>query len=335
MKPSRIGVQHLAAALLTFAPLGPSLFAQTTATTTPVGFITVTVPAAVDAMKPSSKAISIPLYNPAAFSSAIASVDSANSFTLTGATWATNQFTSTPHFVRVKSGAQVGRFFLISSHTTNRLTVDTRGENLTTLLAANDSCEIVPANTLGSIFGTTSPIVQTGATADEADRVFLWNGTDWDTYFHNGTAWRRADSPDNQNGVVIYPDEGIFISRRAASPLNLTFLGTVPTTTEKTELAGAGSTFAANRFPVDVQLTNLGLHLIPGWVTGNTSNGTDNVQVWNGTFWDTYYYNGTNWKKAGNLKPQDTTVIPAGTAILVKRTSSAPTILTQNVPYTP
>lgn len=335
MKPSRLGIQHLAVALLALSPLGSSLFAQTTATTTPVGFITVTVPAAANATTPSSKAISIPLYNAAAFASAITSVDSSNSFTLTGANWTANQFTTTPHFVRVKTGAQVGRFFLISSHTTNRLTVDTHGENLTTLLSVNDSCEIIPANTLGSIFGTTTPIVQTGATADVADRVFLWNGADWDTFFHNGTEWKKTTSPDNQNGVVIYPDEGLLVSRRAPTHLDLTLLGAVPTTTEKTELAGGTGTFAANRFPVDIQLSNLGIHQTAGWKSGATANVADNVMIWNETRWEPYYYNGTNWKKAGNLKPQDTAVISAGTAIFVKRAEPSATILSQNTPYTP
>lgn len=334
MKPSRLGVQHIAAALLTFAPLGAPLLAQTTATTTPVGFITVTVPAAANGT-PSNKALSIPLYNPAAFTAAVTSVDSADSFTLTGANWTANQFTTAPHFVRIKTGANVGRFFLITSHTTSQLTVDNRGANLQTILAANDSCEIVPGNTLGSVFGISIPIVQSGATANVADNVFLWNGSTWDPYFHNGTSWRKAGNLSDQNNVVIYPDEGIFITRRAASPLELTFLGTVPSTTERTELAGSGSTFMANRFPVDIQLGNIGLHQSANWTAGATANVADNVSAWNGTTWETYFYNGTNWRKAGNLANQDTTVIPAGTAVFVKRAAASASTLTQNLPYTP
>jgi uncharacterized protein (TIGR02597 family) len=323
------------ALFLSIASLIPA-DAQTTATTTPVGFITVTVPAAVDASTPSNKAISIPLYNPADFVSAVASVDSASAFTMTGATWTANQFATTPHFVRIKTGAQVGKFFLIVSNTTNQLTVDTRGAALGTVLAVNDTCEIVPANTLGSIFGTTTPMVKTGATVNLADKVFIWNGSAWDTYYHNGANWRKSGSLANQNNVVIYPDEGLFVARvDTTAPLALTFLGTVPSTAEQSDLAGAGSTFVGNRFPVDLQLVSLGLHLTPNWVSGATVDVADKVFVWNGAAWDSYYYNGTNWRKSGNLANQNTAVIPAGTSLFITRASASAATLTQPLPYTP
>src|SRR5690349_171041 len=101
----------------------PAMADTTTATTTPVGFITVTVPAAVNATTPSSRTLSIPLYNTAAYAGAVATVDSSTAFSVTGAAWTVNQFTTVPHFVRVKTGAQVGRFFLIASHTATQLTV--------------------------------------------------------------------------------------------------------------------------------------------------------------------------------------------------------------------
>ncbi|MES2568595.1 MAG: TIGR02597 family protein [Verrucomicrobiota bacterium] len=317
--------------------LAPSLSAETTATTTPVGFITVTIPAAANATTPSSRTLSIPLYNTAAYAGAVASVDSSSAFTVSGAAWTANQFTTVPHFVRVKTGTNVGRFFLIASHTANQLTVNTNGANLTTLLAANDNCEIVPANTLGSVFGTTTPLLQANADAALADKVFIWNGTAFDSFFHNGTNWRKATTTTNENNTVLYPDEGFFITRVATTPVNLTLMGTVPSTAEKTDLAGSGSTFIGNRFPVDIQLVALGLHQTPNWVSGPTAKTSDTVYAWNmaAGIWDVYFYNGTNWKKSGSLANQNTTVIPAGTSLFVTRANGTPVTLAQVLPYTP
>ncbi|MDB6151955.1 MAG: secretion protein [Chthoniobacteraceae bacterium] len=313
----------------------PAMAETTTATTTPVGFITVTVPAATNATTPSSRTLSIPLYNTAAYAGAVASVDSSSAFTIAGAAWTANQFTTAPHFVRVKTGAQVGRFFLIASHTANQLTLSTNGANLTTLLAANDTVEIVPANTLGSVFGTTTPLLQSNANADLADKIFIWNGTAFDTYFHNGTNWRKTTTVTNANTTVLYPDEGFFVTRVATTPVNITLMGTVPSTAEKTDLAGAGSTFIANRFPVDIAISALGLQQTAGWTSGPAPESADSLYVWNGTTWDTYFYNGTNWRKTNSLKNQDAVVIPTGTAMFITRINGTTATLAQVLPYTP
>jgi uncharacterized protein (TIGR02597 family) len=333
MKFSRTSWQPLAAAILAIAPLTATVSAQTTATTTPVGFITVSVPAGT-ANSPSNKAVAIPLYNAPAFIGAVSSIDNSTSFTMSGATWTAGQFTTTAHVVRIRSGTQTGRLYTITGNTANQLTVDTRGGSLAGVLSVNDSCEVIPANTLGTVFGTTTPIVQTGASALDADNVFIWNGTTFDTYFHDGTNWRKAGSLLSQNNTVIYPDEGVFVARRATSPLTLTFMGTVPSGTEKTELE-TGSTFIGNRFPIDVQLGAIGFQSTTGWVAGADASTADKVFVWNGTTWDTYYYNGTNWRKAGNLNNQDTTLITAGTSLFITRSGANPAVLSQALPYTP
>ena len=185
MKASSRCIRPLAAAIACtlLASLLPTLRAQTTATTTPVGFITVNIPAAADANTPSNTTVSVPLYATAAFQGSVALVDSATTLTLTGAAFTAGQFgpystTQPPYLVRVKVGAQVGKFWLITGNTTNQLTVTNPyggTTDITTQLSAGNSCEIVPANTLGSVFGTTSPVVSTGAsasatTADNVDR---------------------------------------------------------------------------------------------------------------------------------------------------------------------
>ena len=317
--------------------------AQTQATSNPVGYITMNVPAGSVAA-PSYTTLSIPLNNPAAYGSTVASVDSATQFTLSGAALTAGQYIATPYLARVTSGNNVGRFFLITANTTNQLTVSLAPTpTITTLvgvLTAGDSVSIVPANTIGSIFGTTSPILVTGLSASLADNLWILNGPGlgWGTYYHNGTNWRKAGALGNQNNVILYPDEGILLVHLGTSPVTLKFSGSVPNTIEKTDISGTGSTFAAVRFPVDTTLLAVGFHSTAGWVSGASASTADNVWAWSVTLnqWEQFYYNGSNWRKAGSLAIQNTRALTAGSAVIVIRNgTTTTTTLSQALPYTP
>jgi len=50
-----------------------------------------------------------------------------------------------------------------------------------------------------------------------ADRVYRWNGSDWATYFHNGTEWELASLPSNTFTVTdpIPANTALFVDRRS------------------------------------------------------------------------------------------------------------------------
>lgn len=336
-----------------FACVSTSL-AQTTATTIPVGFITKTIPAATGA-GPSSAVASIPLYGTAAFTSA-ATVVASNQITLSGAAWSNNQFATpavaplqvgtiaNPHLLRIKTGVNTGRFFTINANTSNQVTVDLPASvsTLVGFLSVNDSCEIVPANTLASVFGTgANPPALAGGTSTTADQVYLWNGTAWVAYYFNSAAtqWRQSGTTSRDN-TVVFPDDLIFIVRKSAvGPASLTFMGTVPSTPEVSEVP-AGSNAFANRFPVDMTLGGLRLEALPTWVAG-TSTTADSVYIYGAQGaqgWVKHYFSnsGTNanhWKSSGTTI-RDGESIPVGTGVFIVRSGSLDT-LTQALPYTP
>ena len=353
MKTTNSALRSGAAALaLSIAALTSATFAQTTATTVPVGFMTVTIPAAASGTVPSNTTISVPLYNTPDFAAAVATVDSTTQFTLTGASWVASQFANAaaPRFVRVKSSAtasHVGKFFLVSDNTAlGQLTVllPTGTTDVATAVGVGDACEVVPANTLATLFGpssagatsvfATGTFFQTASSAQNADNLLVWNGSSWDIFYNNNTNWKKSGSLSNQNNTVIYPDEGLFVIHRATTALTLTLMGTVPSTAEQTTLAGTGSTFIPNRFPVDITLVNTGIQSTSGWVTATSAQNADKVFIWDGTTWGIYYHNGTNWKKSGSLANQDATLIATGTAVFITKTSPQASV-TQALPYTP
>ena len=257
---------------------------------------------------------------------------------MTSAAWTASQFASAsaPRLVRIKIGANAGRFFLVSGNTVNQLTVilPPSVPTLVGVLAVGDSCEIVPANTLSTVFGPTATGLLTGASAGVADNVLIWNGATWDTFYNNGTNWRKSGNLGNQNNIVVFPDDGLFLSHKGLSPTSITLMGTVPSTAEISDLdTSTGATFLGNRFPTDTTLLSLGLHLTPNWTSGASAGVSDNVLLWNGATWDVYYFNGTNWRKSGNLSNQNTTAVPAATAVYVTRKSAVASIFLQPLPY--
>ncbi len=317
-----------------------SVFAQTAATV-PVGFVTQAIAAASSSTAPSGTVFSIPFFNTAAYAGVISSLDSSSSLSSSAATWTASQFAAqtAPYLLHFKSGASVGRYFLITANTSTQLTVANRGYDLSSsaFAAVGDTFEVVPANTLAILFGSSTVQFLTGSTAAVADNVVLWNGSNWDTYYHNGTNWKRTGSLSNQNNTILYPDESIYVTRRSTTPLSLAFLGTVPSTTEKTDIPGPATTFISNRFPVATTLGAFGLQSSANWLSGTSAATADDVYIWNGFNWDVYFYNGTHWKRTGSLSTFDTLVIPVSGSLYIVRqstTSVANEALSQPLPYT-
>ena len=321
--------------------------AQTIATTTPVGYITVTIPAATPPTIPEvNVAFAVQLYNLSDFQGAVATITAPNQFTLTGASFTAGAFAtaSAPRGVRIMTGSQQGLLLLVTANTTNQLTVALPSgvTDINTLLAVGNTVQVLPVNTMGSLFGSTTPLLTPGANASVADVVFILSkdvsGADqWLTYFHNGTSWRQSGIGGNKNDTILYPDEGVFIVHRGASPVTLTMMGTVPSTNEQTDLFGSGSTFMANRFPIDVQFGNSGIDTSAGWVKASNATSADKVYLWDTTelVWQTYFHNGTSWRRSGIGGNRNTDIIKAGTAVVISRSSPTGATLTQTLPYTP
>ncbi len=319
-------------------------WAQTVVTTVPVGFIRVQVAGATDAVTPSLTAVSVPFYGAATYAGVLTSVDGAQTVSATGAGWAANQFVAPPTYFRLKSGVSTGRFFLVSANTASQLTLNTVGGALvSTTAGANqvqvqvgDKFELVPANSLGAVFGTTSVPFGTGATAAVADNLLLFNGSDWKVYFHNGTQWTAAVGGGNQNETVIPPDSAIFILRRSTTAISVYLAGTVPSTSEVAVLPTAASRFLSNRFPTDTTLLGLGVHASPNWRSGASAAQADNLLLWNGATWESFYYNGGQWRRSGSLLNFNSQAVLAGSGVFVLRKSggTGDTVVSFPLPYT-
>jgi uncharacterized protein (TIGR02597 family) len=296
-------------------------------TTTPVGFINITVPPG------RVQAVSLPLQVQSAFEGAV-SAHTATSLTTNAAGWTQDEFgpfNSNPCVVRFVSGNAMGRYFKIASNTLTTVTLDT-SVDLTAVVADADRYEIVAVDTLADLFGPTGTGLVTAVDPAQADNIFLREGEEWTTYYNDGAKWLKVGSDASQNNVAILPDQGFLIARRGATQLIVTITGRVPSTRLISELPGEQTVVYANGFPTDTTLNDLGLHTDANWLKGSDSSFVDIVQVRIPSGWLTYYHDGANWLRVAGGN-SDQVVIPRGSAVTIVRRGSIDILHTRNLPY--
>lgn len=329
----------------------PSLHAQT-ATTDPVGFTTVNITAGTGTAKRNTF-FSLPLLEvPTTFTGKVAgTVTSVTATTISdsSANWAAGSLSqaASPYVVMMTSGGAKGAMFLVSStapNTATTLTVSsndtTQVPNLSTLgVATGDTYKIFACDTLSSFFGAPSPSgVLGGASQNSADTIIITVNGSASTYFYSTTLgrWTRVafGNPSAAN-VPLLPYYGMQYQRLGNSALSFVTTGSVPTVDRKVQIKNSGVTLLAQYWPAASTLSSLGLQSLPGWAAGTAQTG-DNVLVTSGGSTLTYYYDGTNWRRAAFGNPISNNVeIPIGSAVQLskKGTAAGYVTLTQTVPY--
>lgn len=262
---------------------------------------------------------------------------SATSLSLASAGWTAGSLAtaSAPHAIRITSGAAAGRILGIVANTADTLTLG--GPDLATLgLVVGDSFELVPLETLNSLFG--SGTLTGGANPASADIVHL-GGQTRDSYYYNSSQrqWRKVSGrPIDAGQIVLYPDAPILVSRTGAA-VTLSLTGRVPTTPFRADVANTGNTYTHTGFPTDVTLGALALQTrIPSWTSATTAALADKIYLHADNSWRGYFHNGTAWVAAtGEASSQDALSLPAGSPVLIVRPglNDGSTALVRPLPY--
>ncbi len=228
-----------------------------------------------------------------------------------------------PHFLRntTEGSDYFGRYFLISSNTTTSLTLDTsrnNGDAITDVFQVGDTVEVVPAPTLGSLFGSDTSDLPTNWSVgfqDSSDWVYVWDHTlkGYFAYLHLGHAyepglprgWYSSYSIADgiKNNKVIYPDEAFIVTKRTAGNVSFTFEGTVQTNDQTLFLPeGYNQVLVNNPYGTDLLLgelipsTSIGTgasKFNPG--TSASSANTDTVSfLQSDGSWKTFWYDSTS-----------------------------------------
>ncbi|MHA3773885.1 TIGR02597 family protein [Verrucomicrobiota bacterium sgz303538] len=332
MKPSRTGLQHLAAALLTLAPVGASLHAQTTATTDPVGFITLNVDGTGGTAQSKLSFKGLGLTRPVEYQGSAETVGT-NTLTDNEATWTDNQFNGQngAYYVEIASGTGAGTTYDISATAAGTKTI-TLAQNLGAGITGGVTFKIRKHWTLASIFGAANEAGLGSGNVQTADQVLIYNGQGYDIYYYQqdslaGNGWRKAGNPAQDVGsTTIYPDDGVVIKRQQSSPVNIVLMGAVKTGQSSIPVF-PGTNILSNVYAAPMTLVSSQLFTnnpATGVAAGDSST-ADQVLLWNGSSYDTYYYlTGSGWRNSTNAaQDAGTTSIPVGTSIIIKRKGAA------------
>jgi hypothetical protein len=300
--------------------------------------------------------ISLPLSSNAVYTGSVSSAG-ASTITVGNAPFTTNLASvGAPYFVKFLTGKEAGRTLLITSNSNNSLTVNTTDNSSQTVtlqttnfsVSSGDSFEVVPGDTLGSLFGTNTkanPLAMTGASSYvSADWVNIYNPATggWQIYFFNTSQgyWTLEGSSSNANSTILYPYSGLSITRHSSSePVPYIVLtGRVPEVQVVVKTTGSNAvTYVSTGYPVGMTLSQLNLG--SNWAKGTTTATADVVSVWNSstkTFVSYFQLPSSTWCQAGSTANMGSTVLPPGCCLALQQhlaVSGATSYLTLSVPY--
>lgn len=317
------------------ALLAAPAFAQTTATTDPVGFFTLNLAGTTNSGLTFS---ALPLTRSVSYQGSAETIG-LNSLTDNEATWTDSQFNGAAgaFYVEITSGPGAGQMYDISATTAASKTV-TLAQNLAAGITAPVSFKIRQHWTFASVFGAANEGGLTGGTSTTADQVLVFNGVGYDTFYYStgglvGAGWRRVgSSPANtsQANTVLYPEDGVIVKRNGTTAANVVLMGAVKTGSSSfaivpginivSNIYAAGQTLASSSLYTGSSATGL---------AAGTSSTADQVLIWNQSTsgYDTYYYSsgglvGAGWRKVGSSPAnadQSAVVVPAASSLIINR----------------
>lgn len=303
------------------APAGDPPADGTTAYTDPMGGMVVNCPNNSDTI------LTIPFHRSEVYTGQISSV-SASDITMVGNPGFTvDEFVTTGgHYALISSGALEGLVLPILSNTVDTLTVDSGGEDLSSL-AVSDTLSIVPFWTLETLVGTDSPNGLQILTYD-LDFAGINLGAS-SVYTHYTTyGWYLGGTPSGD--VIIYPGEAFILRNSSGSDFPLIFSGNVQAVTHKTYFRTLDANVIQDNHiglttPVDVALSdaNIGYAGDQLLIFDNTLGGTNKSASDVITYYDTFgWYRGAT-KVDDPSDPANLLYLKAGQGYVYRKNSSS------------
>jgi uncharacterized protein (TIGR02597 family) len=320
--------------------------AQTTVTTDPVGFTTLSATSAPSSSVPSYTFMSLDLTRPVDYAglipaSGVSSSGSAGSLltfpagTFTGLALSG---TGNSHYIEVTNGSGAGAMSaIVASDNDHTITL---ADDLSAIIdnaGGTTTFKTRPHWTFGTAFGVNNSAgFLSGSTASTADLIQVLNPNTGaiSSYFYNSKPtvnhWQTGIS--DATNIIIPPDFGLLIVHKPTSPVTFTLQGSVKLGPTGIFVHGGNATkntvsIVNNPYPLNsVTLGNSGLYTgstSTGLLSGSTASTSDLVSFINpntGAL-SSYFYNSkpsvNHWQTG--ISDATNTVIPDGTAVMITR----------------
>lgn len=324
---------------------------------TPVGYVTLTINGG------GFTSLSNPLENAVVYSGTASGVSGAvitTSFTMTDSELAVlDPNGSSTYYAQTDDG-------IILNITANTSSTITCAADISGLVADGDTIIVKQHSTLGDLLSTDNSIgLTSGASPALSDVVYVMDtdgSASYDIYYYQtdptaaaginffgGSGWRKTtDNSTDMSGLVLSPDDGIFVKRDATSDVSFVVTGTVNTIPHRRDLPN-GFSLVSYPFPVGTTLNTSGIFSDSnGYITNTSPSTSDNVYVigLDGGFTVYYYqtdptaaaginfFGGTGWRlTTDNQTDVGSLTIPQGSSIIVNHRGSGLS-WTDALPYT-
>jgi uncharacterized protein (TIGR02597 family) len=333
MSPSAQKVLRLAAGVL-LTTVVSTLAQVTTATTDPVGFITLGVNGTGGVGQEALSFRGLGLTRAVEYQGSAETVGT-NTLVDNEATWTDNQFNGAngAYFLEVTTGPGAGTIYDIAGTSAGTKTI-TLGQNLAAGITAPVTFKVRKHWTIGSVFGPANESGLGGGAQGEADEVLIFNpvtGSFQTFYFKvgglGGNGWRNASTGADATNQIIYADDGMLIRRRQSSNVNVVLLGAVKTGVTSIPVL-TGVNYVGNVYAASMTLgsSNLYTGSSTTGLVGGAQGEADEVLIYNEATKNylTYYYKvgglgGNGWRKANDGSDATNAPIPVGSSIVIRR----------------
>jgi uncharacterized protein (TIGR02597 family) len=343
LKITSVGAVQLLAGL---ALITPSVRAQTTASTDPVGAVALSVQGTGGTLTNALSFVALGMVQPTIYQGAVDSV-SGSTLTQTASNWADNAFNGTGNacFVEITSGVKTGLRLDVVSTTASTHSLTLSGS--VAALSAGDTFKVHKHWTLANVLGSTAATVAINpGTGSTADQVLVLNpATQLYTtyYFKNsgvgGTGWRSTGSTSvDTSNVPLYIDEGLLFSRKQSATVNLYLVGEAKTGATQIPVS-SGLNIVSNVYAAGtVTLGNSGLYTgnSTTGLAGGTGSTADQLLTFNPAtqLYTTYYFKtsgvgGTGWRSTASTSfDQTNAALVVGQSFIVNRKAAGTTAFT-------
>ena len=211
-----------------------------------------------------------------------------------------------------------------------------------------------------NFISNTSDLVA-GVSTGYADQIQVWDGSKFDVYFYRayksnnpnkftlGPAWVKVGAIGQVTTDTIPRGAGVWFARPSTAPAqgSITVSGAVNASAYTHDIT-AGFNMISSAFPVDMPLNTLTAEetgttaqtcpidwVACGAVAGVSAGYSDQIQVWDGSKFDVYFYRaykannpnkftlGPAWVKVGAIGAKTADKIPAGKGFWYARPSTS------------
>jgi hypothetical protein len=307
---------------------GVAVAQPTTATTTPVGYVTETI-------SPNKyNLIGLTLHQGAFVSGTLASSQPTVGSVVAASADFSGIVSTDNYIVEISSGSSEGVIFEVPgtsfNDSTDTITIGGTGSSSP---YASSTFIVRKAATLSTVFGTSNEVgLLAGASAAVADVILVPSpsGSGFDEYFYSnggffGVGWRKsgAGAVNQANSPISYID-GVYLFRRGATPLTFTIAGEVKLKKSSLPVTSGFGTYSSV-YPVGVNLANSGLQA--SLTQGASATAADVVLIPTAVGFDEYFYSnggffGVGWRKSGaGATDQGNITLPS--AYLIQRRGAA------------